>query len=266
MRTWVIANQKGGVGKTTTAVSLAGLLAEQGKKVLLVDLDPHASATHYFDFEPDDIQFNLFNCFVNDELTSGTVKLCITSAVSSNIDLISASMALATLDKSFGARQGMGLKLKQILNKVEHDYDYAIIDCPPLLGVLMINALAACEYLVIPVQTEFLAIKGLERMLKTITMVYNKSSRSPPFVVVPTMFDKRTRASVDSLRYLRKNFSESIWRSVIPIDTRFRDASQQHLTPSIFDASSTGISAYRQLLKDILKGTINSYERRLEAV
>jgi chromosome partitioning protein len=175
-------------------------------------------------------------------------------------------MALATLDKAFGTRQGMGLKLKKILNIVQQDYDYAIVDCPPLLGVLMINALAACEYLIMPVQTEFLAIKGLERMLKTISMVYNKSSNKPPVVVVPTMFDRRTRASVDSLRYLRNHFAENIWRSVIPIDTRFRDASQKHLTPSIFDANSTGVSAYRQLLKDILKGTINRYEVRLEAV
>jgi chromosome partitioning protein len=266
MKTWVVANQKGGVGKTTTAVSLAGLLAEQGNKVLLVDLDPHASATHYFDFEPDDIQYNLYNCFVEDDLALNTVQACITSSVSTNIDLLSASMALATLDKTFGTRQGMGLKLKQILNTVTQDYDYAIVDCPPLLGILMINALAACEYLIIPVQTEFLAIKGLERMLKTISMVYNKSSNRPPLVVVPTMFDRRTRASVDSLRYLRKHFADELWRSVVPIDTRFRDASQEHLTPSKFAANSTGVSAYRQLLKDILKGTINSYEIRLEAV
>ncbi|PCJ49972.1 MAG: cobalamin biosynthesis protein CobQ [Gammaproteobacteria bacterium] len=266
MKTWVIANQKGGVGKTTTAVSLAGLLAEQGKRVLLVDLDPHASATHYFDLEPDDIKYNLFNCFVDDNLTLHSVHRCITPAVSLNIDLISASMALATLDKSFGARQGMGLKLKNILSEIHQEYDYAIIDCPPLLGVLMINALAACEYLIVPVQTEFLAIKGLERMLKTIEMVYNKASVKPPTVVVPTMFDRRTRASIDSLRYLRRNFSENIWRSVIPIDTRFRDASQKHQTPSDFSANSSGVSAYRQLLKDMLKGTINRYEIRLEAV
>ncbi|MFT5519715.1 MAG: chromosome partitioning protein [Enterobacterales bacterium] len=266
MKTWVVANQKGGVGKTTTAVSLAGLLADQGKKVLLVDLDPHASATHYFDFEPDDIQFNLYNCFVEDNLSLNTVQSSIITSVSTNIDLISASMALATLDKAFGTRQGMGLKLKQILNTVQQDYDYALVDCPPLLGILMINALAACQYLIVPVQTEFLAIKGLERMLKTISMVYNKSSSRPPVVVVPTMFDKRTRASVDSLRYLRNNFTDSIWRSVVPIDTRFRDASQKHLTPSNFEANSKGVSAYRQLLNDMLKGTINSYEIRLEAV
>lgn len=149
---------------------------------------------------------------------------------------------------------------------VAEHYDYTIIDCPPLLGVLMINALAACECLIVPVQTEFLAIKGLERMLKTVSMVYKNSSRNPPTVVIPTMFDRRTRASVDSLRHLRNQFPEPIWRSVIPVDTKFRDASQTHLVPSAFSRDSRGVSAYRQLLKDILKGTINRYKPMLEAV
>jgi len=266
MKTWVVANQKGGVGKTTTAVSLAGLLAEEGKKVLLVDLDPHASITQYFDYDPDELDFNLFNCFLAENLTQATVQTCITSTHAKNLQLLPASLALATLDKTLSSKKGMGLKLKQILATVSDDFDYAIIDCPPLLGVLMINALAACEYLVIPVQTEFLAIKGLERMLKTVAMVYRKSTGTPATVVVPTMFDRRTRASVASLRYLRKNFPASMWRSVIPIDTQFRDASQAHLIPSTFNVHAKGVSAYRQLLKDIRKGTINRYETVLEAV
>ena len=195
MKTWVVANQKGGVGKTTTAVTLAGILAEQGKKVLLLDLDPHASVTHYFDLDPDSLKYNLFSCFVAEQLDRQIVETSIISQVAENLDLLPASLALATLDKSFGTRKGMGLKLKSILETISAKYDYAIIDCPPLLGILMINALAACQYLIIPVQTEFLAIKGLERMMHTISMVYKKTSGMPSTVVVPTMFDRRTRAS-----------------------------------------------------------------------
>ena len=265
MKTWVVANQKGGVGKTTTAVTLAGLLAEQGQKVLLVDLDPHASATHYFDIEPDELEHNLFSCFMAEHLEVNLLKQSIITLESSKIDLLPASLALATLDKNFGSRQGMGLKLKLILSQLSGQYDYAVIDCPPLLGVLMINALAACEYLIIPVQTEFLAIKGLERMLQTITMVYRNSNGGPPTVVVPTMYDKRTRASVDSLRYLKTNFHSLLWRSMIPIDTNFRDASQAHLVPSAYRSDSRGVSAYRQLLNDILKDKINRFKTVLEA-
>ena len=266
MKTWVVANQKGGVGKTTTAVALAGLLAEEGKRVLLVDLDPHASVTQYFNYEPDDLEFNLFNCFITENPSVEFIQQCITTTHSSKLDIFPASLALATLDKRMGSKQGMGLKLKMILATIAEHYDYAIIDCPPLLGVLMINALAACQYLIIPVQTEFLAIKGLERMLKTVEMVYKRSTGMPPTVVVPTMYDPRTRASIDSLRFLKNNFPGSMWRYRIPIDTHFRDASQAHLVPSEFNHNSRGVMAYRQLLKDIAKGTINRYKPALEAV
>ncbi len=257
MKSWVVANQKGGVGKTTTAVTLAGLLAEEGQRVLLVDLDPHASATHYFDYEPDDLKMNLFNCFMAEVIESLMVEECILPSQLDGLDLLPSSLALATLDKNLGARQGMGLKLKTILSHVEHRYDYAIIDCPPLLGVLMINALATCQQLIIPVQTEYLAIKGLERMLKTISMVYKKSLSAPAFVVVPTMFDRRTKASVKSLRMMRNEFPNFMWRTVIPIDTQFRDASQAHQVPSQYTLDSKGVDAYRQLLRDILKDKVN---------
>ncbi len=266
MKTWVVANQKGGVAKTTTAIALAGLLAEEGKRVLLIDLDPHASVTHYFDYEPDNLEFNLFNCFVSDNLTIELVQQCIATTHASKLDILPASLALATLDKRMGGKQGMGLKLKLIIEKIADQYDYAIIDCTPLLGILMINALAACQYLIIPVQTEFLAIKGLERMLKTVAMVYKNSTGMPPIVVVPTMYDPRTRASIDSLRFLKNNFPAPMWRYRIPIDTHFRDASQAHLVPSEFNHNSRGVMAYRQLLKDIVKGSINRYKAVLEAV
>jgi len=266
MKTWVIANQKGGVGKTTTTVSVAGLLAGEGKRVLIVDLDPHASLTQYFNYNPDHLESSLYNCFVAEQVSSESINQSIISTHSNNLDLLPASVALATLDRAAVTKKGKGLKLKMILSEIADQYDYAVIDCPPLLGILMINALAACEQLIIPVQTEFLAIKGLERMLKTVSMVYKKATARPPVVVVPTMYDKRTRASRDSLLYLKNEFTAPIWRYFIPVDTRFRDASLAHVVPSEFCPDSRGVDAYRQLIRDIRKGTINQYKTVLEAV
>jgi len=266
MKTWVVANQKGGVGKTTTAIAIAGLLSEQNKRVLLVDLDPHASATHYFNYEPDALDVNLYHCFIAEKIDYKMLAECILSTNEKSLDLLPSSLALATLDKSLGTQKGMGLKLKVMLNLLENEYDYAIVDCPPLLGVLMINALAACQQLIVPVQTEYLAIKGLERMLKTIAMVYKQPQSRPSLVIVPTMFDRRTRASVTSLRSLRKDYAEDLWRTVVPVDTQFRDASQAHLIPSKFSPESRGIIAYEQLLRDIIMHKINQSQKLRAAI
>jgi chromosome partitioning protein len=127
-----------------------------------------------------------------------------------------------------------------------------LIDSPPLLGVLMVNALAACQQLVIPVQTEFLAVKGLERMVGTLEMI-NRSRKQPlPFSVVPTLFDRRTQASLATLRSLRDDYYDVLWQGYIPVDTRLRDASRAGQTPSAFDPKGRAVLAYRALLKHLL--------------
>ena len=266
METWVIVNQKGGVGKTTTAVSIADLLAESEKRTLLIDLDPHASATHYFDYEPDDLKYSIYDCLAEDDINKAFVKKAILPSSVHNLDLLPASLSLATMDKLLGTKKGMGLRLKSVCTLIEDDYDYIIIDCPPILGVLMINALATAYRVLMPVQTEFLAIKGLDRMLKTLQMVYKQPAHYPQTLIVPTMFDRRTKASVESLRHLRMTYPEFMWRGVIPVDTHFRDASKNHLVPTQNDPNSRGVTAYRQLVKDIKTGNINQYKTRLEAV
>lgn len=148
----------------------------------------------------------------------------------------------------------MGLVLKRATEQLAPDYDYVLIDCPPMLGVLLVNALAACEQLLIPVQTEFLAIKGLERMLHTLQMVLHARSGNLRHLIVPTMFDRRTRASIDSLRALRSRHAGMLWKGVIPIDTRLRDASRVGLPPSLFDPRSRGVAAYQALLEQLQGG------------
>lgn len=253
MRVWSIANQKGGVGKTTTTVTLGGLLAEQGHKVLLIDLDPHGSLTSYFGYDPDSLAHSSYQIFQTEEQISAQEMLALTVTTSvPGLTLIPTTPALATVERQMTGKDGMGLRIYRAMQAIKGTFDYILLDCPPVLGVLMINALAACEQLICPVQTEFLALKGLERMTRTLQMVQKARPQELAITIVPTMFDRRTQASVTSLNSLRKYYPEQLWRSAIPVDTRLRDASKKGVIPSMYDADSRAVRAYRQLLSHLL--------------
>lgn len=174
------------------------------------------------------------------------------------------SPALATVERQMTGKDGMGLRVNKALQSIDGTFDYVLLDCPPVLGVLMINALAACEKLIVPVQTEFLALKGLERMTRTMQMVQKARPQPLSFTVVPTMFDRRTQASVSSLNTLRKQYSEHLWRSAIPVDTKLRDASKLGKVPSEHDSDCRGVRAYRQLLNHLLEEQVQS-DKKLTA-
>lgn len=252
MIVWTVANQKGGVGKTTTVITLAGLLSTQGKRVLLLDTDPHASLTSCFGYDSDELETTLYDLFIDREKSLEEIKKLIIPTDVKNISLMAGSIALATLDKSLGSEDGVGLLLDRALKLLENDFDVAIIDCPPVLGVMMVNALAASSRIIVPTQTEFLALKGLERMMKTFEILRGTKSKPLDYIVVPTMFDKRTRASHESLDSITQNYRDVMWGDVIPVDTRFRDASQQHIPANILFPESRGVKAYQMLLADLL--------------
>lgn len=259
MRVLTIANQKGGVGKTTTTVALGGLAAEQGRRVLLLDLDPHGSLSSYFRQDPDAGNRNAFTLFQErGNLSAALVKSLIQPTAFPNIDVLPSATALVTLERQSIGQDGMGLVISRSLAQVYDDYDLAVIDTPPLLGVLMVNALAACQHLVIPVQTEFLAIKGLERMVNTLQMMSKSRRKALEYSIVPVMYDRRTQASVTSLRTIRNSYPEQVWAGHIPVDTKFRDASKAGVPPHLFDATSRGVEAYRSLYKWLQKWLADS--------
>lgn len=253
MKIWAVANQKGGVGKTTTAVSLAGHLVTQGYRVLLVDMDPQGSMTSYFGLDPDNLDKSLYNLFQEDAFSYPSIAPILVETKVKGLKLLPASTALATLDRQLGSKEGKGLVVKKSLMALDQHFDYVLMDCLPMLGILMVNALAACDTLLLPVQTEFLALKGLDRMMHTLDMVIKARKNSMQITIVPTMFDRRTRAAIESLRALREKYGDAVWDSVIPVDTKFREASRQGLPISIMSPAARGAQAYAGLLNSLLR-------------
>lgn len=245
---WAIANQKGGVGKTTSVVTLAGCLSRLGKRVLLIDTDPHASLTSYMGFDSDSLLGTLFELFMAPRLSRGIVQKLTLKTQFENISILPGAISLATLDKTMGNKEGLGLILTRALSMVEDLYDYVLIDSPPVLGVMMVNAIAASDRVIVPVQTEFLAEKGLERMIKTFTLMQKSRPGGFKHTIVPTMFDRRTKASMVSLESIKDTYGNHVWVNVIPVDTKFRDASQMHIPLSILSPDSRGSVAYMSLL------------------
>jgi chromosome partitioning protein len=258
VKVWTIANQKGGVGKTTTVASLAGTLAKRGQRVLMIDTDPHASLGYYLGIDSEEVPGSLYDLFLaHKQLDTSLVKQHAVPTSVEGVDLLAATMALATLDRALGHQEGMGLVLRNILNSVEEDYDVALVDCPPVLGVLMVNALAASQHIVIPVQTEFLAIKGLDRMIKTMELMGRSKKTRYSYSIVPTMYDRRTKASPAALQHLGEVYGDTLWPDVIPVDTKFRDASLAHLPASHYAPNTRGVKAYERLLDYLLAGEFN---------
>lgn len=254
MKIWSVSNQKGGVGKTTSVVTLGGLLSAWGFRTLLVDLDPHGSLTSYFKMNPDEIELSVYNLFLDASEKKKDIhpSRYIAKTQFDGLSVLPASTAIATLDRQVATMGGMGLVISTALNKVSDQYDYVLIDSPPMLGVLMINALAACDQLIIPVLAEFLALKGLDRMVHTLRMVFHSRKTPPKFIIVPTMFDKRTKAARDSLLALREQYPDNVWSAVIPVDTRVRDASSVGVPLPLLDKNSKAVEAYSELLELLL--------------
>ena len=242
MQTWAIANQKGGVGKTTSTLCLARGLARDGHRVLLVDLDPHASLTRAFGVPADPPPAGTHDLF---GASGATLPSLARSTDIDGLKLIAAQPALATLERRGATQPGLGLALGRALHSVQRLYEHVLLDCPPTLGLLMVNALAAADRLVVPTQTDPLALHGLADMLRTAGMVERSRRRPLPQYVLPTLYDRRTRSGVNSLEQLHVQYEGRVWPDAVPVDTRLRDA---RALASATLPSGRGAAAYARAL------------------
>lgn len=253
MKIWSVSNQKGGVGKTTTVITLGSLLSGWGFRTLLVDMDPHGSLTSYFRLNPDEVQAGVYNLF-QDAMArkKPNPEAYIFKTAFEGIALLPAATAIATLDRQAGTLEGMGLVLANNLAAVANEFDHVLIDSPPMLGVLMVNALAACDRLIIPVLSEFLALQGLDRMLRTLQMIRKSRKSDIHYTILPTLFDRRTREAQESLRLLREKYPHKVWDGVIPVDTKLRDASRAGIPPAQYAPEARAVTAYARFLETLL--------------
>ncbi len=247
-----VVNQKGGVGKTTTSVNLGAYLAALGKFVLLVDLDPQANATSGLGIDRKTLEKGVYEALMGDapmrDVICNTKHECYRVAPA-NVSLAGASVELVNME-------GREYRLRDIIDEVKNGFDYVIIDCPPSLGLLTINALAAADKVLIPVQAEYYALEGLGQLLETVDLVKeNLNSNLQILGAVLTMFDQRNRLSQDVFQELYKFFPNKIFRSVIPRSVRLAEAPSHGETILDYDGRSKAARAYEKFAREVLEAS-----------
>ncbi|MES2430770.1 MAG: AAA family ATPase [Bacteroidota bacterium] len=260
-----IANQKGGVGKTTTAINLAASLAVLEYKTLLVDADPQANSTTGVGFDLHNITKSLYDCMVNEASAKDVLlKTAIPNLdlIPSHIDLVGAEIEMI----NYPNREGV---LKKILEPLKDEYDFIVIDCSPSLGLITVNALVASDSVAVPVQTEFFALEGLGKLLNTIKIVQNRLNPELQIEgILMTMYDGRLRLSNQVVAEVRRHFDEMVFSSIIHRNTRLSEAPSFGKPVILYDADSKGAANYLNLAKEILQKNnltkINQEDKILE--
>jgi chromosome partitioning protein len=246
----VIGNQKGGTGKTTTAVNLSAALADQGKKVILLDMDPQGNATSGLGINKNEIKSSAYEVLLNKvQASNAVVKTSIT-----NLELIPCNIHLTGAEIELVGVLSRETRLKKALAEIKDSYDYIIIDSPPSLGLLTLNALVAADTILVPIQCEFYALEGVSQLLNTISLV--RDGLNPALQiegVLLTMADFRTNLTVEVINEIRNYFKEKVYQTIIPRNIRLSEAPSYGKPINVYDSASIGAKKYAELAQEVLK-------------
>ncbi len=250
-RVIAIANQKGGVGKTTTTVNLGAALAEIGYRVLVIDLDPQGNATTGLGIDARNFELSMYDVIMRDQ----SLEDCIEPTSVKNLFVAPATIDLAGIEIELVPAFSREMKLKRAIDTVVDDFDFILIDCPPSLGLITVNGLAAAGEVMVPIQCEYYALEGLSQLLRNVNLVSSNLNESLEVTtIVLTMFDARTRLSVDVANEVRLHFADRVCKSVIPRTVRLSEAPSFGQPITVFDPTSRGAVAYRELAKEVSNG------------
>lgn len=248
-RVIAIANQKGGVGKTTTAINLSSSLAEYGKRVLTIDMDPQGNTTSGVGVDKNNLDYTIYEMIIGD----CTLKECLITNVLDNLDLLPSNVNLSGAEIELIGIEHKEFILKEIIDEIKHNYDFIIIDCPPSLSMLTINAMTTADTVLVPIQCEYYALEGLSQLLHTINLV---KKRLNPYLeiegVVFTMYDARTNLSLQVVENVKSNLKQSVYKTIIPRNVRLAEAPSHGMPINYYDRKSSGAEAYRLLAEEVI--------------
>jgi chromosome partitioning protein len=250
IRVFAIANQKGGVGKTTTTINLAACLASAGRRTLVIDLDPQSNTTTGLGVDPHRVGLSIYELLVRDDAAISDV---IKTGLRPNLALLPAKVDLYAADIELVYLDQREFRLKRIIESVKNDYDFVLIDCPPSLGLLTVNALTCADGVILPLQCEYFALEGMQQLLNTIRLVRDRlNPRVGLFGVVLTMYDPRTRLAAEVVDEITQHFPKEKFQTLIPRNIRLSEAPSFGLTILEHDARSPGALAYKNLAEEVI--------------